>query len=150
MRLDPVTIIEFIVQQILLYPVIFLVTEPIMKSYGSSLTNPHGLDGRSNIPDAVVCAIVSAALGFGLASFRKSLSRSGCWIWVLPTALFIEALLWKPSGGAGVLSNDPNPLFYATAANEGIVVMLLTLPMFSCIGYSLGMLISPWLFRHTR
>ena len=40
MRLDPVTIIEFIVQQILLYPVIFLVTEPIMKSYGSSLDKP--------------------------------------------------------------------------------------------------------------
>jgi hypothetical protein len=132
MRLSPLTPIAFIVQQILIFPITFLLTGPIMRIYGSSLTNSHGPDGRSNIPDAVVCAIVAGTLGFGLASFRKTLAHSGCWIWVLPTTLFIWA----------ILGDGPNPFFYATAANEGLGVMFFTLPTFSCIGYSLGMLIS--------
>jgi hypothetical protein len=68
-----------------------------------------------------------------------SLIRTGAWIWLLPTAFVLYDIVCAlRSGDATRLSE----YFYATGDNDGLGVFLLTLPVSSTVGYSIGMVVA--------
>jgi hypothetical protein len=88
--------------------------------------------------DALICAYMGFIVGWVSGKKYSSLIRTGLWIWVLPTTValcdIVPALL--QSGATPRLSE----YVYATGDNEGLGVILLTLPVSSAVGYSVGML----------
>jgi hypothetical protein len=65
-----------------------------------------------------------------------SLIRTGSWIWLLPTAFVLYDITLALRSGATTRLSE---YYYALGSNEGLAVFLLTLPVTSLIGYSIGM-----------
>jgi hypothetical protein len=134
----PATAEKYFAQLILPYPLVFLVSLPlsgILRLVGLSGDYPRNTHFAGY--DAIACLFAGALVGWIAAKKMPRLSASGRWIWVLPWAVNLPGMIaslrlpqltpWLPE------------LFFATGDNEGLATVLLTLPAFCALGYSMGM-----------
>lgn len=86
---------------------------------------------------------LGAAVGGFVGRLRPELQPTGRWVWMVPVALLLWAVVpgtFSPHAAAGVLWL-PEALF-ATHWNYGLSLAVVTLPGLSSAGYSIGMLIA--------
>jgi hypothetical protein len=138
-----------LVFQLLMVPLVTLmVTRPLFFCTGVlfGVPPPRGTIRASDVRDVVVIVIVLLTVGFLLGRFVRihlpSVRPVGLWIWPLPVGLFVYgfAKFWNhPLLHDRVLTLH----FQGTLnADEGLQYLFATLPAFSNIGYSLGLLVS--------
>lgn len=129
----------YCLQLIFCYPVIILAVHPI-----AVLLRVFGLSGElsSDIHfagyQALLCLFIGPIIGWVAAYFQPSLVPTGRWLWVLPAAVFMSSIV-------DAAETRPVPWlpieFFATGANGGLDVYLLTLPSCAALGYSIGMVL---------
>jgi hypothetical protein len=88
--------------------------------------------------DTLLCLFVSPILGWTAGRVAPSLLLTGRWTWVLPAILLIPMIILGPR--TAPVPSLPDG-FFITGSNEGLGVVLFTLPMCSAIGYLIGMLL---------
>jgi hypothetical protein len=87
---------------------------------------------------ALLCLFVGPIPGWITGRMAPSLAPTGRWTWVIGAMVLIPSIVHATA-------TRPVPWlpeeFFVTGANEGLSVVLLTLPACSAIGYSIGMLL---------
>ena len=129
----------YFVQLAFSYPATYVASMPVsafLARYG--LSGDHGPGVHFAGYEALACLLVGASLGWAAGRFKRSLVRTGCWIWILPVAIVLPDVLRQSRHLS--LAYLPE-YFFATGGNEGLAVYLLTLPSCAAVGYSLGMVL---------
>jgi hypothetical protein len=131
-------------QFVLVYPLTILLglpLEPLFSFWGMNSDQPGGVTFAGF--HAVIYLYVAACLGWFAGNRLPSLIPTGRWLWPLPVVVVSWDVLRALS------SNGPSSrlyeYLYATGSNEGLVVVLFTLPRFAAIGYSVGMTLESWI-----
>ena len=86
-----------------------------------------------------VLGLVSALL---VRRWLPRAAATGRWIWVLPTSVVFSGFIWELAhfGMATVLAE----FSYPKEGEDAWLVVLLLLPAYSCIAYSIGMARRGW------
>ncbi len=125
---------KVILQGVLVYPLVFLLMKPALE-IGRDPSRWSRL--QPAFTDMGLVLVGGAVLGAAVGRAWPALTRTGRWLW-LPPAVFLL-------GGVTTQRLNPPPIaqpseyFYATPANEGLAVFLITLPTFCLFGYALGL-----------
>ena len=119
----------------LVYPVVFLFLTPVLEI----ARNPKAWAApQPAFADMGLVLAGGTALGIAVGRFWPVLARIGRWLWLPPAIFFFGGLITQwlnpPPTSAG-----PSEYFYASPANEGLAVFLITLPTCCLTGYSLGL-----------
>jgi hypothetical protein len=134
------TLARYTAQLLLVYPLTLIAGIPLFL-----LTAKLGIDGNlgHGVSFAGFAALICIYMGFlvgWLSGMRiPSLIRTGAWIWLLPTAFVLYDIVCALRSGAATRLSE---YFYATGDNAGLGVFLLTLPVSSTVGYSIGMVVA--------
>lgn len=135
-------LVSFLAQGFVFYPLVLFGSLPIFATYRSSLiAKPiwNHLTG-SHVADALVVLAVGVALGIVLGHLYPGLREMGVWIGAFAAIPFLfECLSRALQSSAGPWEASHTP-----AGDEGLTVILVTLPAFSGLGYSVGLLVSNW------
>jgi hypothetical protein len=132
---------RYTAQLLVLYPLTLIAGIPLF-----FLLPKCGIDGNLGYGvnfagfDALICVYMALLVGWVSGRQIPSLVRTGLWIWLLPTAVALYDI------APALLQSQAAPRLteyvYATGSNEGLGVFLVTLPVSSTIGYSVGMLLA--------
>ena len=102
------------------------------------------LENRLSAPDTFIIqvlgyafvALMGITLAFLVSKVSRESAKEGSWIWLVPTALVIAAVLWQLCSG-GIASTFHGFLFGHGEESWGMVI--LTIPTFGCCCYSAAM-----------
>jgi len=129
--------LRFFGQLVLCYPAALVAGAPItflLSKFGLSGAHPQS-DVYFAGYEALICLFIGPFVGWCAGRAMPLLVVTGRWIWVAPAILLLSELTLQVRIRAASL---PEFLF-ATSANEGLGVFLVTLPVGSVAGYSIGM-----------
>ncbi len=123
------------------YPATMLVVLPLAVLLGSfGLSGDHPSHIHFAGYEALLCLLVGPWIGYTAAWLAPTLAPTGRWMWVpaspVVISLIVKAML--PPQRVPWLPEE----FFVTAGNEGLSVVLLTLPACSAMGYSIGVLLA--------
>jgi hypothetical protein len=133
-------ILRYFIQLFLSYPVVMLTGIPFF-----ALLPVLGLSGEhfSHIYfagyRALVCIFVGSVVGWGVGRKVPSLMATGRWIWLLPAVIVFPDMVRE-----GITVRPvPNlsEYLFATGGEGDLGVYLFTLPTFSALGYSIGVVL---------
>jgi hypothetical protein len=89
--------------------------------------------------EALVCLFIGVLTGWVFGLKIPALISTGRWIWILPAIVVFPDMVREVSRSQSIPWLPE--YFFATPGNEGLGVYLLTLPTFSALGYSIGMIL---------
>jgi len=126
------------------YLAVFLAEQPVSRCLaGLGLSGDHPGTIHFGGYEAVVCFFLGATVGRLVGRRRPELQPTARWVWMVPVALLLWAVVsgtFSEHAVAGV-PWLPEALF-STHGNYGLSLAVVTLPAFSSAGYSIGMFIA--------
>jgi hypothetical protein len=135
--------LTFLLQLVLAYPSAFLLAIPLLEAFPSQVIVieeiNYEIKYKVHFVDSLILLASGLALGIASAASRPSLVQTGKWIWGPPGSLFL-LLLIGDLRRSSMPGPEPMELFYSSGGNEALAVVFVTMPFFSSLGYSLGMM----------